>query len=167
MKDPLSSSASPSKTGSDFYDPLSSGSAPTKKAAPQKTEPPKAKLENPLENSLSKKDADPLAASKSPTSSLTQSLSTKSSSIKTPEIPEGNRRPTKKLEEGNLKELDDEEIDDENEKIDLEELNTAALGNLWKEEIRASFLKVFDPKKLENLKIRNVTFFTLAHVLAF
>ena len=52
--------------------------------------------------------------------------------------------------------IDDDEDDDKNLINNLEEFKTAAASNVWDDEMRPNFVKTFNPKNLERLKIRNV-----------
>ena len=55
-----------------------------------------------------------------------------------------------------MEEAKTEEADEDDEKIHLEEMDTVANTNVWEDEMRGSFLRIFKTKKLEHLKIRNV-----------
>jgi len=79
--------------------------------------------------------------------------SSKKSPLKKKDDLTGKKGSSKEEKKG---EDDEEEKGEKEEKLDLEELKTASNTNVWKDEIRGGLLKIFNPKKLEHLKIRNV-----------
>lgn len=130
-----------------FFDPLSSAGRGKKSAkAPQK----KGIMDDD-DNKLDDPFANPLAKSM-------EEKDKKNDKVKSMDIsPDKSKKTGATTTASSKEEKKDEEKDFDEEQVHVEEMDTVASTNVWEDEMRGTFLKIFKTKKLEHLKIRNVS----------